>query len=286
MGIEFTHPTRIEQAYRKAISEVVSTWLPQMPQGLDPEEWIQRLTLLAHNDEISNLSASVAARMVRWVNVENAKTWREASARSQKSRMLYRLLERELKGSVGTRINQLTHENAQLIRSIPTKVAEILTREVAKAQQQGTRPETIAKMIRQQFPRHTESRIKLIARTETAKASTALTRARSEELDLPFFIWRTSADQRVRPSHRTMNGIVVGWSDPPSPEALIGEKSSLGHYAPGNCPNCRCTPLVILTLEDIYGRGSIARVYANGRIATMTRAQFAHMSGIESRLAA
>jgi uncharacterized protein with gpF-like domain len=63
--------------------------------------------------------------------------------------------------------------------------------------------------------------------------------ARSEDLNLTYFEWDTSQDQRVRPSHRLMSGMLVAWNDLPAPEKLAGIKSTLGKYAPGMCPNCR-----------------------------------------------
>jgi len=115
------------------------------------------------------------------------------------------------------------------------------------------------------------------------KASTALTQARSEELELPAYVWMTSHDSRVRDSHRNMDGVIVLWRDPPSPEALIGERSTLGHYHVGDCPNCRCTPIVILTLDDVQFP---ARVYSYGRIKYMMMDEFSRLTRIRERRAA
>jgi len=193
---------------------------------------------ISERRDIADAAAFIAGRMGMWINSVNQRTWREAAARSTRSRMLHQLLQRELQGPVGELFRQLVKDNAQYITRIPREISEHLTEHIAKAQQAGARPETIAKFMRERFPAMTKNRIRLIARTETIKASSALTQARSEELDIPAYEWLTSQDSRVRKSHRKMQGVIVLYNDPPSPEALVGEKSTLGHYHAGNAPNC------------------------------------------------
>ena len=283
--IQFRRLDRIETLYRRAIDEFLRKLKPALP-GEDLQGWLFSLEELSRHDEVVALGARIASRMVHHVNVENAKTWRDAARRSTRSQHLYRLLMDELSSRTGTRIDEMIAENSRLISSVPAEVAWTLTREIARAQQKGARAETITKMLRHRLPELTRSRVHLISRTEVAKTSTALTQARSEDLDLQFYIWRTSEDRRVRTSHRNMDGVVVPWANPPSPEALIGEKSTLGHYHSGQAPNCRCTQLVVLSLEDVFRGRSSARVYDGNRIVRMTRAQFARFTGIPSRVAA
>lgn len=284
--VDFTIPRRIELQYQAAIRKLLVPELPKKSEEMSFDEWLQALARMSERRDIADAAAFLAGQMIEWVNVVNARTWRVASARSQRSAMLYRLLQDEMRGPVGLAYRNLVRENAEYISSIPAVVARHLTGDIARAQQAGARPETVAKMMRHRFPELTSSRIELIARTETMKASSALTQVRSEALNLPFYIWITSEDGRVRPSHRNLNGVVIPWNDPPSPEALIGQRSSLGHYHSGNCPNCRCTQIVVLTLDDIFGVKATARVYAHGQIANMGRAQFARFSGIQEERAA
>jgi hypothetical protein len=69
----------------------------------------------------------------------------------------------------------------------------------------------------------------------------------------------------------------------PSPEALIGEKSTLGRCGPGMSPNCRCVPSVLLSADDVSWP---RRVYSAGSLRTMTRAQFQKFTGVPDRAAA
>jgi SPP1 gp7 family putative phage head morphogenesis protein len=274
----FRPPSRIEIGYRSAIRKMFESLLPKFDPNLG--DLIAHLEGLTRHRDIEEMGGALASKMVRWVNIENAKSWREASARSQRSQMLYRLLQREMEGPVGRRVAQLVQENARLISSIPSELSQQLTHEIMRAQQMGSRPETIAAMMAKRYPELASSRIHLIARTETSKASTALTEARSEDLGLDWFEWETSEDQRVRYSHHNMDKVLVNWKDLPSPEALVGEKSKLGRYAPGAAPNCRCYPAPMLSIDDISWPH---RVFTAGRITRMTRAQFQKLSGVPVR---
>jgi SPP1 gp7 family putative phage head morphogenesis protein len=137
-------------------------------------------------------------------------------------------------------------------------------------------------MMRTRWPELLRSRVKLIARTETAKASAALTRARCDDLSLDWVEWLTSEDARVRVSHKKMDKVLFRWSDMPDPEALVGEKPG-GHYGPGEVFNCRCSSAPLLSASDLSWP---RRVYANGSIKQMTLQQFKALSGMTERAAA
>lgn len=280
---DFTLPRRIEQMYQGAIRRLIVPEIPKKQPDQTFEQWLAYIAGISERRDIADAAAFIAARMVRWVNVLNARSWREASAQAQRSRMLHGLLMREMKGPVGDRVLELVRENAKYITRIPREVSEHLTHDILRMQQAGSRPETIARLMRQRFPKMTASRIRLIARTESMKASASLTEARSEELKIPGYVWRTSRDSRVRPSHRHMDNVIVLYNDPPSPEALIGERSTLGKYHAGNAPNCRCPQLPLLTLDDVKWPH---RVYRRGHIDYMSRMQFADFSGLRERRAA
>ncbi len=79
------------------------------------------------------------------------------------------------------------------------------------------------------------SRARLIARDQIGKLVGQLDRARQLQAGIEGFIWRTQADERVRPSHRALDGREFAWNAPPA----IG--------TPGQPIQCRCTAEPILT---------------------------------------
>jgi SPP1 gp7 family putative phage head morphogenesis protein len=268
---KFGPGSRLEKEYAAGIKKIVRRVLQPVHEPETLTEFLARIAERSQQEDIRRASETLAERMVKWTNTGNVKTWREAAARSMQSQKLYRLLEKEMQGATGEAVRRIIQQNARLISSIPLEAATRLTDEVTKAQQRGARAGTIAKMMKARFPELVRSRVNLVARTEVSKAASSLTQARAEELDLPCYIWDTSSDVRVRPSHKNMQGVVCFWNDPPAPEALIGVKSSLGAYNVGNCPNDRCGPLVMLTLDDVQWP---ARVAHHGAIHQMTRVDF------------
>jgi len=277
---------RLQRAYARGINAIVRRVLPPIGAGQTLEGWLQELAERTQHADVQEASELLARRMVNWQDIKNARTWREAAARSQQSRQLYALLQREMAGPVGLRVQRLIADNARYISSVPLEAARTLVDEVRKAQQAGARPGTVSKMMRQRFSELLSSRIHFISRTETAKASTALTQARCEELNIDWYVWLSSKDARVRHSHAKMNGVLTPWSEPPAPDTLfpVGQgRSTLGHYHAGDCPNCRCTQRVVLTLDDAKFP---ARVYWHGAVHHMNKQQFRQIAVSLERRAA
>lgn len=65
-------------------------------------------------------------------------------------------------------------------------------------------------------------RSKLIARDQTNKFNSQLTQLRQKEIGISYYIWTTSRDERVRASHRALDGKKIDWSKPPA-EGHAGE---------------------------------------------------------------
>lgn len=277
---------RFEIQYERNIRELVQRLMDQAESATDPLAWADMLNALAQEDWFHHAALEAASRMVTGLAITGAKSWREAARASMRGAEIYRALQEEMQGPVGARIFELVQHSAALIKSVPQTVAERVTRFVSEQQQKGLRASTIAKQLRVELPELSTGRIRLIARTETSKASTALTQARSEDLDLDWYVWRSSEDQRVRPSHRMMDargGCLVRWNDPASPERLLGIKSTLGHYHAGDCPNCRCYPEPLLRMDQVMWPHP---VYYGNAIRMMSRAAFLKIAGAEVRVAA
>jgi SPP1 gp7 family putative phage head morphogenesis protein len=232
---------------------------------------MHRLLSIAASPEYARIAELIASHMAVGVMRANAKTWREAASRSMQGRRIYAALQHEMSGPLGVAVRQIINENARLIRSLPEALAERTAHYIAREQMAGVRASEIVQALRPKLRQLTESRIRLIARTEVGKAETAITRARSERLGLDWYEWTTSEDRRVRPSHRKLDGVLVAWDDPPSPEKLAGEPSTLGHYHAGNAPNCRCIALPLVEMAEVKWPH---KVYRNGSIQYMTRWQF------------
>lgn len=218
--------------------------------------------------------------MVTSLFSDSGKTWRQAARTNSKGKGIYEALKTELNGPIGKSLNEQIKRNAKLIKSMPKSIRPQITNFVKEETSKGRRSENIAEDLLNKFPQMYESKAKVIARTEVSKTSTALTKARCDNLGLPIYIWRTSKDQRVRSSHDIMDDVIIFWNDPPSPEKLDGEKS-IGKYHAGNIFNCRCYPEPVIRLNFISWPH---KVYYKGKIQTMTKSQFESISSLQMSL--
>lgn len=278
----FHRPTRLEEHYRREITRLLNKYLT-MPTTADLGEISARLVEYAQAQNfLQGFANKLAKNMVTQVLVSNAVSWRQAATQSSQGRLIYSMLKSQLNGAIGDQVTQLVTQNAQYITTVPRNVAEVLTRHIQQRQMEGVRSEQIAKEIRSKLPHLKKYQIDRIARTEVAKADTAITRVRAQSIKLNWYQWDTSEDARVRKSHRKMNLVLINWNDAPSPEQLAHEKSQ-GHYHAGNIYNCRCVALPVVSLDEI---NFPAKVYSNGAIKLLTRKRFALISGMSPRLAA
>lgn len=242
--------------------------------GDDKEKYINDMRNFQNSEPFNSFVYSAVRRMVTPIAVQNMRTWRMAAKKATKNPSLYRMLMNEINQGLKSDIEIQIEENASLIKTLPTDVAKKVTKDISDMALKGMRASEIAKIIREQTDKHSRASAKLIARTEVSKTTTALTKARCDNLDLHWYVWRTMEDgDRVRKSHRIMEGVLVNWNEPPSPEALAGEKS-VGNYHAGNIWNCRCYPEPLIEIDDISWPH---KVYTNGKIQMMGKMQFEQM---------
>jgi SPP1 gp7 family putative phage head morphogenesis protein len=271
---------RIELNYLKALKAINKIIEPALAKIDTPTGIVQWLQNFANMPELNKFAQAEATRMVGQVNKETSHQWRKLAAEAAKDKAykIREALKVELQNTPrGSVISQMVAENAKYIKSIPQTAAKDVTERVKEETYKGRRAESIVNDIRADMPGLTESHMKLIARTETAKAHSALTQARAEELGMDWYEWDTSEDERVRKSHAHMQGVLCNWNEPPNPELLIHAKHTPPEpYSPGNIYNCRCNALPLTDYDEVSWPH---KVYRNGEITTMTLAQFKEISG-------
>lgn len=275
------HATRAEeQRYYSALNRLFDSLLDRVgDRPLTPDTLSVVLGSYQQEPWFAQAVEKSVQAMLTGRRVSGAATWREAAGKSLRGREIRQTLKKEMLGNVGLTMRRLAEENARLIRSLPESMARLATEKSMRWAMEGMRPEEIERRLRALIPREIKSSLKTIARTETAKASTALTEARCQELQLSWYVWRSARDQRTRASHRLMDGVLVNWNDPPNPERLAGEKSTAGAYHAGCVYNCRCEALPVVSVLSLPER---VRVYTGGRIITMSRGEFARLSGLKA----
>jgi len=119
-------------------------------------------------------------------------------------------------------------QNTSLIKTIaPQHMARVETI-IRQGILSGESPRSLADKITR-AGEITQRRAKVIARDQISKANSELTMYRQIDLGIDEYIWHTSLDERVRPTHKAHEGKTYKWSAAPA---------NTGH--PGHDVMCRC----------------------------------------------
>lgn len=271
------HSRRIENDFLRALNKLnrIFQRFAKNASG-DKFQFSEAMDKFQHSSAFENYIESIVKKMVIASSTVEADTWKEASRKYQKSGLIYRLLIQNINKNLKLSINDQIRRNATIISTLPNDVARKVVYDVEKATFQGKRADEIAEIIRSKTAQHARASAKLIARTEVSKTQTALVRARSQNLNIDFYVWRTSEDASVRDSHRIMNDVIIPWSQPPAPEILANEKPPKNnvYYHAGEIYNCRCYPEPLLDIDDVDWPH---KVYWQGSIQRMSREKFSKL---------
>lgn len=229
----------IERRYATALRSV-SKHIGQMINGIPPDSPNLVPTITEMMEAYSKLlipwAQATGMKMIEAVNVADRRAWQ------QLSREISAGLERTIMTTpMGSTMLGLLAEQVHYITSLPIDAAQRVHTLTVNALVEGKRAEEVAKEIAASGE-VSESRATLIARTEVARTASTLTQARALGVGSTGYVWETSRDGDVRPSHKVMQGQVVAWDNPPTLDKMTGHA--------GEFPNCRCWPRVILPKLD------------------------------------
>jgi SPP1 gp7 family putative phage head morphogenesis protein len=93
-----------------------------------------------------------------------------------------------------------------------------------------------------------QGRANFIARDQIGKLNGHISQRRMESAGLSMYEWMTSGDERVRESHRIMDGLLCRWDDPTvysddGGKTWKDRPSGAVLLHPGDDFQCRCTSL-------------------------------------------
>jgi len=144
--------------------------------------------------------------------------------------------------------DQWANMNYDLIKSLSNQYIKQVNDLTEKAIVNGWTSGQLMKEITAMGATITGPRARLIARDQIGKLNGSITQARMEEVGLEMYEWSTSADERVRSSHRPMDGLLCQWNDSSVYSAdggktWIPRPSGATRSHPGYDIQCRCTAL-------------------------------------------
>ena len=144
-----------------------------------------------------------------------------------------------------TLIQSWSKENSRLITSIQANLLDDVAGVTQRGMSAGKSINDISKEIKERYG-VAKSRARTIARTETAKLNSNLTKVRNQELGIKTYFWATSNDERVRDSHKELNGMLCKWGDDSvysddNGKSWKRRSGKMFRGKPGDDINCRCT---------------------------------------------
>ena len=231
-------PRYIEEEYARALRKVARNITEHLKaaneQGVDTSAMV--LIAERYADLIEPWAATLVSRVGGRIWRRNQNIWMK-----QSEEMGYQVRMMMEGHQVSDVVRLWMESQLPLIRSIPVEAAQTVHEAAMKALYTGRRADAIKEVLQAQQG-VSESKARLIARTETARAQSTFIQARAEQLGSEGYIWRTAKDYDVRKSHKEMEGKFVRWDH--MPELSDGTRCHAGGIY-----NCRCYPEPILPGE-------------------------------------
>lgn len=125
-------------------------------------------------------------------------------------------------------------ENVSLISTIPEETLDKMRDIVYDGFANGKTTTRMVKEIQKVYG-VSRRRAELIARDQTAKLNGKIQQAQQLDAGITEYIWYSVGDERVRKSHRALNGKKFSWNEPPIVDERTGRRCH-----PGEDYQCRC----------------------------------------------
>lgn len=134
-------------------------------------------------------------------------------------------------------------DNVELITTIPSRSLDKMKEIVYQNYMKGATTTDIVKEIQQQYGM-SKRHARLIARDQTAKLNAEITKSQQTNAGIKRYKWSDSRDERVRKSHKDLNGHIFNWNEPPETEK--GRKCH-----PGEDYQCRCCAIPVFDIDTL-----------------------------------
>lgn len=147
-------------------------------------------------------------------------------------------------------VNTWSNANFSLIKSLSNEYIKKLNFIVSDGVMSGKTWNAMMKDVRGMSKNITKTRAKLLTRDQIGKLNGNLTKRRQEEIGIDMYKWMSSRDERVRASHKKLDGKICRWDNNELYADSIADAKS-GRWksrsaagmeigTPGSAIQCRC----------------------------------------------
>lgn len=143
------------------------------------------------------------------------------------------------------KLEEWVDSNIALIKTIPEESLGKMRDVVYEGFTEGKTTTRIVKELQRTYG-ISRRRAELIARDQTAKLNGQIQKAQQQDAGITEYIWCTVGDNRVRGSHKALNGKKFSWEDPP----VVDEKTGRRCH-PAEDYQCRCIGRPVFNLNTV-----------------------------------
>lgn len=223
----------VDEIHRDVASELKKILQPQVSDSVKVadglfDRFVSGFARLSQaiRDKVASIAQSIAQKIV---------SEQKKASDEQLSKILYQQTGLDLKGlmrdeDLEQAVAEAIGANVALIKSIPEQYLARVEQAVLSGLQSGTLNQTLADELAKVHDL-TKKRAELIATDQLAKINSRLSQIRQQKMGIKHYTWSTSRDERVRHSHRSRDGKLFAWDNPPDD----------GHA--GMAIRCRCVAL-------------------------------------------
>lgn len=134
-------------------------------------------------------------------------------------------------------------DNVDLITTVPKNMLGEMRQIMIDGYKNGALPKDLAEKIQDAYGM-SKAHAQFIARDQMAKLSAQITEKEHRDAGVTRYKWSDSGDERVRESHRRLNGHVFSYDNPP-------ETDGGRHCNPGQDFNCRCVAIPVFEEDTL-----------------------------------
>lgn len=256
---------QINEIYRTVYKKVFDKTQTAILAGGSRLGAMQKLELLQSSDKYNEFAMKFAKELTkRGLNGQKG-VWRKYYEAAKKAHHIV-LPQTYNEYELQTYSKAVKH-NFEMIKSIPNRTMEILNHKYVSTLMEEVAKGTLPRgSFRKQLAEHGQKQAGVIARTETAKLQTTITETRSLDIGAITYTWLSSNDQRTRPSHKAMNGVIVFWRPDNEKPLLDGMRGNAGEF-----PNCRCDAQPNVDINDFTASSYKVYDYRIDKIVKMSR---------------
>lgn len=239
------HPALADEtAYLKALRQMLREIAGWCRTDLLPSYERQRARMMADADpatwtsleELTIRLVAIADQTVRPILRLAAKRNTERFMASAKRALGVDLSAVVRESDLTEALDQMATRNAALIRGLADDVVKRIKDRTTSAVLAGDSSANLRKALALEFG-FADNRAALIARDQIGKTTSDLNRIRHQQAGISEYDWSTSADERVRPLHRSLNGHRYKYGEPTGAEQGL---------PPGQPIRCRCVALAVV----------------------------------------